>query len=105
LRQALNARHLLEVSRQVDAAFENPLLSNPGWNILLDLFIQRSERKPVSMISVCIAANAPTSTALRYVQAMLDSGMIVKTHSADDSQELLVELADTTYSAMQSILA
>lgn len=105
LRQALAARHLLDISRQVDTTFESSLLSNPGWDILLDLFIQRSERRQVSIISVCIAVHAPTSTALRYIQAMLDSGMIVKARPAEGSQELLIELSDATYSKMQSILA
>lgn len=103
-RQALAARHLLVISRQVETAFKSPLLSNPAWDILLDLFIQRTERKPASIISVCIAANAPTSTALRYMQAMLDSGMIVKRPSADDDRELLVDLSDATYAMMRSIL-
>lgn len=105
MRQALAARHLLEISHQIDTVFGSPLLANPGWDILLDLFIQRSERKQISIISLCVTANAPTSTALRYIQAMLDSGAIVKTPAADDSQGLLVELSDTTYSMMQSILA
>ena len=105
MRQALAARRLLEISHQVDAVFETPLLANPAWDILLDLFIQRSDRKPISIISLCVTANAPTSTALRYIQAMLDSGAIVKTASTDDSQGLLVELSDTTYSMMQSILS
>ena len=104
-RNAFMARRLLEISHQVDSVFEGPLLANPGWDILLDLFIQRSEGKRISIISVCIAANAPTSTALRYIQAMLDSGAIVKAHPVEGSLELLIELSDATYSKMQSILA
>ena len=105
MRQALNARYLTEISRRVDATLENPLLSNPGWNILLDLFVHRSEGKPIGIIDLCIAANTPTSTALRYVQAMLDSGVIIKIQATDESQQLVVQLSDATYSAMRSILS
>ena len=92
LRNAFTARRILEISRQADAMFDGPLLSNPGWDILLDLFIQRSNGKRISIISVCVAANAPTSTVLRYIQAMMDSGTIVKRPSPDDGEGLLIDL-------------
>lgn len=105
MRSAYTARRLLEISRQANAVLEGSLLSNPGWDILLDLFIQRSEGKRISIISVCVAANAPTSTVLRYLQAMMDSGTIVKTSSPDDSQGLLVDLSDTAYAKMSAFLS
>lgn len=105
MRSAYTARRLLEISRQASAVLEGSLLSNPGWDILLDLFIQRSEGKRISIISVCVAANAPTSTVLRYLQALMDSGTIVKASSPDDSQGLLVELSDAAYAKMSAILS
>jgi hypothetical protein len=104
-RNAFMARRLLEISHQVDSVFEGPLLANPGWDILLDLFIQRSEGKRISIISVCIAANAPTSTVLRYLQAMMDVGTIIRSRSVEDSQGLLISLSDEAYAKMKAILA
>jgi hypothetical protein len=105
MRNTHTARRLLEVSRQVENMFDAPLLSNPGWDILLDLFIQHSEGKRTSIISVCVAANAPTSTVLRYIQAMMDSGTIIKTPSLDDSESLLIDLSEAAFARMNSILA
>lgn len=105
MRSASTARRLLEISRQTHAVLDGPLLSNPGWDILLDLFIQRSKGKRISIISVCIAANAPTSTVLRYLQALMDSGTIIKTLSPDDSQGHLIELSDVAYARMNAILS
>ncbi len=102
---ASTARRLLDIGRQAETMFDGPLLSNPGWDILLDLYIQRSEGKPISIISVCVAANAPTSTVLRYIQAMLDSGTIVKRPSLDDSESLLIDLSEAAYARMHNILA
>lgn len=104
VRKILSARRLLEISRQVDVAFDGPFLSNPGWDILLDLFIQRSEGKRISVISVCIAANAPTSTVLRYLQALMDAGTVNKIESPDDHQGMLIELSDSAYAKMKNIL-
>lgn len=104
-RNAFMARRLLEISHQIDGVFEGPLLANPGWDILLDLFIQRSEGKRISIISVCIAANAPTSTVLRYLQAMMDAGTITRSASVEDSQGLLISLSDEAYAKMKAILA
>ena len=105
LRNASTARRILEISRQADAMFDGPLLSNPGWDILLDLYIQRSSGKRISIISVCVAANAPTSTVLRYIQAMMDSGTIVKRPSPDDGEGLLIDLSDAAFNLMNGILA
>lgn len=105
MRNAFTARRILEISRQADTMFDGPLLSNPGWEILLDLFIQRSEGKRISIISVCVAANAPTSTVLRYIQAMMDSGTIIKKPSPDDVEGLLIDLSDAAYTRMNGILA
>lgn len=104
-RNAFAARRLLEISRQAAAMFDGPLLSNPGWDILLDLFIQRSEGKRISIISVCVAANAPTSTVLRYIEAMMDSGTIVKMPSLDDTESLLIDLSEAAYARMNNILS
>ena len=105
VRNVLMARRLLDISRQADTMFDGPLLSNPAWDILLDLYIQRSEGKRISIISVCVAANAPTSTVLRYIEAMIDSGTIVKIPSLEDSESLLIDLSETAYARMNSILA
>jgi len=43
MRKVLTARRLLDISHQIDGVFDGPLLANPGWDILLDLFIQRVE--------------------------------------------------------------
>lgn len=104
-RNATTARRLLDISRQADSMFDGPLLSNPGWDILLDLFIQRSEGRCISIISVCVAANAPTSTILRYIEAMMDSGTIVKRVSPEDSDGLLIDLSEAAYARMSNILA
>lgn len=104
-RNALTAKRMLEISRHADAIFDSPLLSNPGWDILLDLFIQRCEGKSISIISVCIAANAPTSTVLRYLQAMMDSGTVVKRPSQEESDGHLVELSDLAFTRMNTVLS
>ncbi len=104
-RNASTARRLLDISRQADSMFDGPLLSNPGWDILLDLFIQRSEGRSISIISVCVAANAPTSTILRYIEAMMDSGTIVKRVSPEDGDGLLIDLSEAAYARMSNILA
>ncbi len=105
VRNASTARRLLDISRQADTMFDGPLLSNPGWDILLDLFIQRSEGRCISIISVCVAANAPTSTVLRYIEAMMDSGTIVKRISPEDGDGLLIDLSEAAYARLNKILA
>jgi hypothetical protein len=70
-----------------------PVLTlNPGWDILLDLFIQQVRQHPVMVTSVCAAVHAPQTTAFRWITRLEEAGLVVRTPDLADRRRSLVAL-------------
>src|SRR4051794_8302330 len=46
------------------------LFADPAWDILLELLRAEAAQQRISVSNLCIAANAPPTTALRYIKTM-----------------------------------
>jgi hypothetical protein len=80
--------------------FGNELFADPAWDILLDLTIARAESRRISVSSLCIAANVPTTTALRYIKMMTEKGLIVIIDDLNDGRRRNASLSANMYDAM-----
>lgn len=69
-------------------------ISDPAWDMLLDLFLARQHHRHVSVTSLCIASGAPTTTALRRIDALISSGLIRRIPDRTDGRRTLVCLTD-----------
>ena len=78
------------------------LFSDPAWDILLDLLRAEINHERVSVSSLCIAAKAPTTTALRYIKSMADRGLITRRADPRDARRVFVELAPETSKALRN---
>jgi DNA-binding MarR family transcriptional regulator len=79
-------------------------LGEPQWDILLDLFIQATRGNQVSVTSACIAADVPSSTALRALDQLRAAGLVSRTEDLHDKRRVLVALSRTGMDAMRSFL-
>jgi len=70
------------------------LFSDPGWDILLDLFIEDAEHRPVSVSSACIAAGVPPTTGLRWLERLQRRGLITRTPDPLDGRKVYIALTD-----------
>ncbi|MGI8943898.1 MAG: winged helix DNA-binding protein [Qipengyuania sp.] len=87
--------------RQLRAKFfDAELFADPAWDILLDLTAARAEHRRVSVSSLCIAANVPATTALRWISQMVESRLLVRVQDEADKRRAFIELADETADAM-----
>ncbi len=100
--KASEIRSLLKSRRKRDAHFNAELFADPAWDILLDLFAARLEGKKVSVSSLCIAAAVPPTTALRWISAMTEDGILLREHDPDDARRVFIRLSD---SASESLVA
>ncbi|MBV1691291.1 MarR family winged helix-turn-helix transcriptional regulator [Novosphingobium sp. G106] len=64
--------------------FPQDLLGEPGWDLLLDLFIQHSRRHLISTTSACIASGVPPTTALRWISVLEARGLVTRTKADGD---------------------
>ncbi len=87
------AKFLYEARRRRDAASPiRGLFGEPGWDILLDLFIARKSRTPLQVSSVCAGAGLPSTTVLRWIARLEREGLIVRVADQEDARRRYVNL-------------
>ena len=88
------ASDLYRARRSREKWIDADLLGEPGWDILLDLFVQHEAGKRVSVSSVCVAAAVPATTALRWLDALAAHGWIERVDDGCDRRRKFVQLTD-----------
>lgn len=89
-------REIIKTRRLRDRYFAADLFADPAWDILLDLKAAAQEGQSVSVSSLCIAAAVPPTTALRWITAMTESGMLVRRQDPDDARRVFIGLSGET---------
>lgn len=80
--------------------FGQDLFADPAWDMMLDLAIAMAENRRISISSLCIAANVPTTTALRHIKAMKDDGYLIIVGDPEDGRRKHVMLSENAYEMM-----
>ena len=70
------ARFYLRSRRYRERIFPIELFGEGAWDILLDLYAAKVERKLVSVSSACFASGVPPTTAMRHISKLLKMGLI-----------------------------
>ena len=76
------------------------VLGEPGWDMMLDLFMQYAGGAKVSTTSLCIASHVPPSTALRHIAVLEENGYVARSQSERDKRVTFVSLTDQGVLAM-----
>lgn len=71
-------RLLIKERKRIGLHLGFELCPVPAWDMLLDLYIAHHEGRAVSIWSLCVASNIPTSTAHRKIGEMVDAGILVR---------------------------
>lgn len=94
-------RHLIRIRRVRNQFFNGELFADPAWDMLLDLMAAKLEQKRVAVSSLCIAADVPATTALRWIKTMADNGLFRRIADPTDGRRIFIELSETAFSAMK----
>ncbi len=76
------------------------LFGEPGWDLLLDLFAARLQNRSISVSSACIAADVPSTTGLRWLSVLEQSGLIERIENDADQRVTWVKLTDSASRTM-----
>jgi len=69
-------------------------MAGPARDLLLDLKAAATEVQNVSVSSLCIAAAVPPTTALRWITAMTESGMLERWQDTEDARHVFIVLPE-----------
>jgi DNA-binding MarR family transcriptional regulator len=98
------ARSFYRIRRTRSRILPADLFAEPAWDMLLDLFIQRSNGQRVTVTSLCIASGVPPTTALRWISGLIESDLVARFESEQDRRKAFIVLTDRGYREMRSIL-
>ena len=87
-------RSMIRARRLREQYFRPDLFADPAWDMLLDLMAARLEGNRVAVSSLCIAAAVPATTALRWIKALTDRGVFVRSADPEDGRRVYIELSD-----------
>lgn len=96
---------LYTLRRKRDAASaRRGLFGEPGWDVLLDLYIADRRRTEVQVSSVCLDAGVPSTTILRWIARLEQEGLIYRIADNADARRRYVRLTEEGHLMMRNIL-
>jgi DNA-binding MarR family transcriptional regulator len=99
------AKALYALRRRRDAATPiRGLFGEPGWDILLDLFIARERGMDLQVSSVCIEAGVPSTTILRWISRLERDGLVYRAADNGDARRRYVRLTAEGNALMRQVL-
>lgn len=90
--------------------FGSDLFSMPALNMLFDLYVSEV-RQPRSLTNLCAASKAPTRTALRMINRLVERDLLMRIPDPRDQRRVNVDLSpngraqlDTYFDALLELL-
>ncbi|HTN13372.1 MAG TPA: MarR family transcriptional regulator [Sphingomonadaceae bacterium] len=72
--------------------FPSNLFGEPGWDILLDLYISSERNRQVTVSDACLASLVPSTTALRSLAQLEQDGLVERHRDPQDGRRIYVRL-------------
>lgn len=93
-------RHLQACERMVPGL--QP--AGTGWIMLVELYIALYENQRISVSGVSVMADVPSTTGLRYLDALAFNGIVVRVPDNNDRRRSWVQLTDTGRKTVEQML-
>ncbi len=97
-------KSILALRARREEVFNTDLFADPAWDMMLDLAVARAEHRQVSVTSLCIASRVPATTALRYIDKMIESGTLVRVPDPEDKRRSFLRLSDRAARLLAELL-
>lgn len=98
-------RRLIRARRLRDQYLGDGLFEDPAWDMLLDLFAAELEGNVVSVSSLCIAAAVAPTTALRWVNRLIEAGLFERRPDPGDRRRAFIALSARGAAGMRGYFA
>lgn len=99
---AAAARREYDLRRMREAYVASPHFGEPAWDIMLDVFSNTLLGKSVSVSSACVASHAPPTTGLRYIEHLIQDGVLIRTDDPEDGRRRLLTMSDEAVASVGS---
>ena len=103
-RQARDLERIIRARGRRRQFFRTRLFSDPAWDMLLKLAQAGLEQHRITVSELCAAADAPYTTCLRYIQAMVDEGLVERLADPLDCRRKFLSLTPAASKQMSDYL-
>ena len=98
-------RAIIRARRLRSKFLPEDLFADPAWDMLLDLLQAEIVQHRVPVSSLCIAAAVPATTALRWLKAMTDRGLLNRRADPHDGRRVFIEMAPATSRSLRQFFS
>jgi len=99
------AARLIIATRDLrDRTLPDMRFADPAWDIMLDLFIATRRGQPLTVSDVGLASRVPHTTALRWVEYLIDKGALESEPDIHDKRRRLIRLTPDYLARMEALL-
>lgn len=106
-RAVIEARvtRIISERRERLAFFPSRRFADPAWEILLTLTLAQSRQHRLDTTKLCQRVDVPPTTALRWINTMVDEGLLVRLDDVNDLRRKYVELSPEAWAKMGEYVA
>lgn len=104
LTKAKWCRQLLRARRDRSKFFGERLFGDPAWDMLLELYAAELSQRRVSVGGLAAGSGTPTTTALRWIDALVKDGLAERRQDPLDARRVFVSLTTKGTQAMDAYL-
>lgn len=102
---ALFIKRMIKLRQERTRHFPAEMFADPAWDMMLDLAAARLDGRSVSASSLCIAAQVPATTALRWIRLMTEAGIFQRSYDPNDRRRIWISLSEPAYEKVLTIIA
>lgn len=103
-RMETTLRQFIEQRRLRSHCFGSGLFSDPAWDILLELAVAHLNDEAIPISAIAAAADVPATTALRWINVVVDRGLAVRLPDTRDRRRVYVRLSESGWEKMRRYL-
>lgn len=82
----------------------NGLFANSCWNMCLDIYICDLKDQRVTVSAIAHSSGIPMTTAMRYINVMVEQGLLTKTPNSADNRMIFVSVSADCSEKIEQLL-
>jgi DNA-binding MarR family transcriptional regulator len=99
------AQRLYDERKARSDFFPAMLFGEAAWDVLLDLYVAEKRNQLICITSACVAANAPATTALRWIGVLEEQGLAERFADKRDGRRNFIRVTERGYALMTAYFA
>ena len=85
--------------------FSEQLFADPAWDMMLHLFHAELTFRPVTVTRLSLASAVPNTTAIRWINTLVEKELMIRRADPLDGRRVFVELTPAASNALRSYFA